>query len=502
MLFRSVALVATLAFSASATHYQNNTKSEWHSSSKPEWLTSKLETTISIESTVYTTVCPATSIWTEGTKTLTSTYITTSTVTSCKGGCSKTTIPATTTTSGVESTIYTTICPATSTWTEGTKTLTLTYITTSTLTSCKGGCTPPTSTLWTHSPPKPTSKWVPGWNQTTTTQEATIYTTICPATSTWISGSTTLTSTYITTSTITSCKGGCPTSTGTPNCEKVRSDCQSKPGSNQSYCAALYAECADTTSGLNKPPRTTVTQDTTIYTTVCAATSIYTYGSTTLTSTYITTSTITSCKGGCQPTVVPPPVPITTQDTTTYTTVCPVTSMHTSGSLTSTQIYTTTSIITSCKGGCYPTIMIPPTSTTVVPPPVKPTIEVPPVKPTTVITLSQPTSIVPPPPSSSSKPVDTCQNSYEKCRGASGSNQSYCASQFAACKGVGSTSLITSSFPATTPYSPEPTKFQATPVGTGSYTPTTSGVFVTNAAGVTKPACAGLLVAGAFIALL
>ncbi|KAI9051773.1 hypothetical protein LZ554_004040 [Drepanopeziza brunnea f. sp. 'monogermtubi'] len=44
-----------------------------------------------------------------------------------------------------------------------------------------------------------------------------------------------------------------PAPSASADCEKVRSDCQSQPGANQSYCASLFAQCAGTTSGLNKP---------------------------------------------------------------------------------------------------------------------------------------------------------------------------------------------------------------------------------------------------------
>ncbi|KAJ5041517.1 uncharacterized protein L3040_005102 [Drepanopeziza brunnea f. sp. 'multigermtubi'] len=44
-----------------------------------------------------------------------------------------------------------------------------------------------------------------------------------------------------------------PAPSAPADCEKVRSDCQSKPDANQSYCASLYVKCSGTTSGLNKP---------------------------------------------------------------------------------------------------------------------------------------------------------------------------------------------------------------------------------------------------------
>lgn len=132
----------------------------------------------------------------------------------------------------------------------------------------------------------------------TTTAEVIVYTTVCPATSFITSGTKTFTSVYTTTSTITSCKAGCPTASAKPDCDKDRSDCQTKPDANQAVCAALYAQCAGTISGLNKNT-TQTTQDITVYTTVCPATATITSDQKTYTSVYITTSTITSCKGGC-----------------------------------------------------------------------------------------------------------------------------------------------------------------------------------------------------------
>lgn len=99
----------------------------------------------------------------------------------------------------------------------------------------------------------------PYGNSTTAALETTIYTTVCPATSIMTSGTHTFTSTYATTSTITSCKGGCPTAPVILYCEKLRKDCQSKPDANQTYCASVYVNCTGTTSGLNYPPVPTST---------------------------------------------------------------------------------------------------------------------------------------------------------------------------------------------------------------------------------------------------
>lgn len=92
----------------------------------------------------------------------------------------------------------------------------------------------------------------------TTTIDVVVYTTVCPITSLSTSGGQTFTTIFTTTSTITSCKGDCSTQTSssivpsTPDCDAVRSACQSQPDSNQAVCATEYAQCASTNSGLNK----------------------------------------------------------------------------------------------------------------------------------------------------------------------------------------------------------------------------------------------------------
>jgi Flp pilus assembly protein TadG len=75
----------------------------------------------------------------------------------------------------------------------------------------------------------------------------------------------------------------------TVDCEKVRSDCQSKPDANQSTCAAEYAACAGTTSGLNKPTgasnTTWVTTTVSNYVTYCPESTTFEVGKHTYTAT-------------------------------------------------------------------------------------------------------------------------------------------------------------------------------------------------------------------------
>ena len=273
----------------------------------------------------------------------------------------------------------------------------------------------------------------------TTSVETTVYTTVCPATSYSTSGTKTYTSVYTTTSTITSCKGGCPTYVPSPDCEKVRSDCQSKPDANQSYCASLYVQCAGTTSGLNKPPAyptssTPATKDCEkvrsdcqskpdANQSYCASLYVQCAGTTSgLNKPPASTPVAKDCekvRSDCQSKpdanqsycaslyvqcagttsgLNKPPV-----ETTVYTTVCPATSYITSGTETKTSVYTTTSTITTCKGGC----------------------------PTTYV--SHPTT----------SPVDACQHKFNICRnGEDGGdrNQARCAAEFAACQSSTKTS--------------------------------------------------------------
>ncbi|KAG4423519.1 hypothetical protein IFR04_003342 [Cadophora malorum] len=277
----------------------------------------------------------------------------------------------------------------------------------------------------------------------TTSVETTVYTTVCPATSYSTSGTKTYTSVYTTTSTITSCKGGCPTYVPNPDCEKVRSDCQSKPDANQSYCASLYVQCAGTTSGLNKPPahptssapatkdcekvRSDCQSKPDANQSYCASLYVQCAGTTSGLNkppAYPTASTPATkdcekVRSDCQSKpdanqshcaslyvqcagttsgLNKPPV-----ETTVYTTVCPATTYITSGTETKTSVYTTTSTITTCKGGC----------------------------PTTYV--SHPTT----------SPVDVCQDKFNKCRnGEDGGdrNQARCAAEFAACQSSTKTS--------------------------------------------------------------
>ncbi|CZR51470.1 uncharacterized protein PAC_01346 [Phialocephala subalpina] len=301
------------------------------------------------------------------------------------------------------------------------------------------------------------------WSNTTTTAETVIYTTVCSATSIMTSGTKIITSIYTTTSTITSCKGGCPTASATPDCEKVYADCQSKPDANQATCAALYAQCAVTTSGLNKPAPSSTSSSATPSSTAdcekvreecqskpdanqsyCASLYVQCAGTTSglnkpapsPTSSAPNTTATADCgkvRSDCQSkpdanqavcaalyvkcagttSGLNKPPAETTQETTIYATVCPATSTYTSGTETHTPVFSTTSTITSCKGGC--------------------------------VKASAPAP-------SSTSPVDYCQDQLNKCRGTGDPNEAVCAAQFAACKGGASSgSASASSAPATKP---------------------------------------------------
>jgi hypothetical protein len=273
MVVRPISLLAALAFTANATQYSNSTIT----SATP------YVTTTTADVVVYTTVCPATSLITSGTKTLTSTYITTSTITSCKGGCP--TAPAKPDCDKVRSDCQSkpdanqAECAAL-------------YVQCARTTSSLNH--PPVSNTSTAATPSATAdcekvrfdcQSMPDANQA-----------VCAALYVRCAGATSNLNHPPTIST-----ASAPTSSDTQDCNKVRSDCQSKPDANQAVCAALYVQCAGTTSGLNKPAPSATTQDTTVYTTVCPATSVVSGK----TSVYITTSTITSCKGGCPSSALP-----------------------------------------------------------------------------------------------------------------------------------------------------------------------------------------------------
>ena len=122
----------------------------------------------------------------------------------------------------------------------------------------------------------PTGSYPP---DTTVTDVTTIYTTTCPAESTYTSGSETLTSTYTTVSTLTSTYQSTITA----------------PGGYGS--ATTYPNS----------PATTVTDVTTVYTTTCPASSVYTSESSEMTSYYTTVSTLTSTYQSTITAYPPPP---------------------------------------------------------------------------------------------------------------------------------------------------------------------------------------------------
>ncbi|KAH6698117.1 hypothetical protein BKA61DRAFT_682745 [Leptodontidium sp. MPI-SDFR-AT-0119] len=314
----------------------------------------------------------------------------------------------------------------------------------------------------------------------TTSVETTVYTTVCPATAYSTSGTKTYTSVYTTTSTITSCKGGYPTYEAKPDCEKVRSDCQSKPDANQFYCASLYVQCAGTTSGLNHPPayptsstpamrdcervRSDCQSQPDANQSYCASLYVQCSGTASglnkppaypISSTPATkgcekvrsdcqskpdanqsycASLYVQCAGTTSGLNKPP------VETTVYTTTCPAATTITSETHTQTSIYTTTSTITTCKGGC----------------------------PTT--SASHPNT----------SPVNACQDKFNKCRnGEDGGdrNQSRCASEFATCQGS---------------HNPESTLATYTPTTVGAPSATTSCVQFTGAASSLKAGSIGI----------
>lgn len=160
----------------------------------------------------------------------------------------------------------------------------------------------------------PTGSYPP---EVTITDVTTVYTTTCPAESTYTSGSETLTSTYTTVSTLTSTyqstvtlPGGYGSSSeATPSSYPASSlpaspETQSAPVSYTSICTetstliyqstTVYSTYVVTHTTYPSSPETTVTDVTTVYTTTCPASSIYTSDSSEMTSYYTATSTLTS----------------------------------------------------------------------------------------------------------------------------------------------------------------------------------------------------------------
>ncbi|KAI7644380.1 glycoside hydrolase, partial [Hortaea werneckii] len=259
--------------------------------------------TVTDVTSVYTTTCPASSEYTSGGSTLTSTYTTVSTLTSTfestitipasQTGASSA-APASQTQGDVTVTdvtsVYTTTCPASSEYTSGGSTLTSTYTTVSTLTSTfESTITIPSSQTGASSaaPASQTPSGVAGASkatsspiETTLTEVTSVYTTICPVTETQVSGSSTLTSVYTTTSAVTTTLSSTVTLYTSTNV----------PAASQSGPVALATGSASS----GKPAETTVTELSSVYTTVYPATSMVTMGGSTSASIYTTTSTLTS----------------------------------------------------------------------------------------------------------------------------------------------------------------------------------------------------------------
>jgi len=140
-----------------------------------DWNETQVVTTTTITTDIYTTFCPEATTFTQGTKTYTATASETITITDCPctyvttgkptNGTSKPTTtvvpPPVWTTTTITTDIYSTYCPVPTTFTQGSKTYTVTEATTLTITECP--CTyvtsttcPPTSTpTWVAPPPPP-----------------------------------------------------------------------------------------------------------------------------------------------------------------------------------------------------------------------------------------------------------------------------------------------------------------------------------------------------------
>ncbi|RMZ28569.1 hypothetical protein D0859_07323 [Hortaea werneckii] len=236
----------------------------------------------SILTSTYTTV-----------STLTSTFESTITIPASQTGASSA-APASQTQGDVIVTdvtsIYTTTCPASSEYTSGGSTLTSTYTTVSTLTSTfESTITIPASQTGAPSaaPASQTPSGVTGASKatsspigTTLTEVTSVYTTICPVTETQVSGSSIHTSVYTTTSAVTTTLSSTVTLYTSTNV----------PAASQSSPIALATGSASS----DKPAETTVTEVSSVYTTIYPATSMVTIGGSTSASIYTTTSTLTS----------------------------------------------------------------------------------------------------------------------------------------------------------------------------------------------------------------
>lgn len=220
-------------------------------------------------------------------------------------------------------TVYTTYCPGTKTHTIGGSTSLSTYMTYSTITDVY------TSTITAYPSQGEGSPHGPGSYPSTTVKDVTtVYTTVCPATSTTVQDYTTITLTYETTSTVTevyqsTCTLEQPTGPGgyspskptpvspaeetsvevvtvteTVTAEKPNGPAgYSTEGSGVTHTVTVTAEKPSGSAGYSPSEgsgNTIVTEYTTVYTTVCPATTTYSQGGSWTTKTYDTTSTITS----------------------------------------------------------------------------------------------------------------------------------------------------------------------------------------------------------------
>lgn len=254
----------------------------WPNSSPPAWPTS----TETLTTYTSTTVCPLTR--TSGNVTETTWTTSTVTVTSCKGGCTPTSLvhPST-----AEYTTYTTVTTCPVTHTSGGVTRTSLTTSTITVTSCKGGCTRtqsvgPTSHHHSQSTPasptgeRSTTRWIPGTTSSVIT-EVTTYP-VTEVKTSWVpcsspvgtsSGnvyySTSLTSTYYTTTyytTETTSYTGYPSPTSsmvpfTPPAVPLTSGSSVSPVQASTCVPQIIYVTAGTSSGTCRPctPEQTIT---------------------------------------------------------------------------------------------------------------------------------------------------------------------------------------------------------------------------------------------------
>lgn len=143
--------------------------------SSPAWP----PTTETLTTYTSTTVCPVTR--TSGSVTQTTWTTSTVTITSCKGGCTPTSSASSVQPSTTEYTTYTTVTTCPVTHTSGSVTRTSLATSTITVTSCKGGCTktyPVGPSSSPHSPSTPasptnersTTRWIPGTTSSVITE--------------------------------------------------------------------------------------------------------------------------------------------------------------------------------------------------------------------------------------------------------------------------------------------------------------------------------------------